>query len=190
MFFDALGIDWEYEPQGFELSTGEPYLPDFWLPTFSGGMWVEVKPTGGNFTKARQLGIDTDQPVWLAEGVPDARVYVVACPDGPDSVGIPCADQASDDDRMFWAPGYEEDDGAVNPRYYACLGTRYVQAVELARGARFEHGETIDVDGPHLAALAEREERLNGVRERLKRPHVEFCPLPPFRMVGATADEE
>lgn len=53
VFFDTLGIQWEYEPQGFELewrlSAGwgcedsEPikYLPDFWLPEL--GLWVEVK---------------------------------------------------------------------------------------------------------------------------------------------------
>jgi len=31
VFFDALGIVWEYEREGFELD-GLRYLPDFWLP--------------------------------------------------------------------------------------------------------------------------------------------------------------
>jgi hypothetical protein len=35
VFFDALGVDWEYESQGYQLSNGECYLPDFWLPNFS-----------------------------------------------------------------------------------------------------------------------------------------------------------
>lgn len=39
-FFDAVGISWLYEPEGFELPSGR-YLPDFWLPDL--GMWVEVK---------------------------------------------------------------------------------------------------------------------------------------------------
>ena len=29
VFFDALGIDWQYEVEGFELDNGEWYLPDF-----------------------------------------------------------------------------------------------------------------------------------------------------------------
>lgn len=29
IFFDALGVEWEYEPEGFELPSGRRYLPDF-----------------------------------------------------------------------------------------------------------------------------------------------------------------
>jgi hypothetical protein len=31
VFFDAAGIPWQYEPEGFEFC-GERYVPDFWLP--------------------------------------------------------------------------------------------------------------------------------------------------------------
>lgn len=42
VFFDALGIGWEYEPQGYLVGRKRrPYLPDFWLP--SERIWVEVK---------------------------------------------------------------------------------------------------------------------------------------------------
>lgn len=41
VFFDALGIDWDYEPQGYVLFGGKGYLPDFHLPRL--GVWVEVK---------------------------------------------------------------------------------------------------------------------------------------------------
>ena len=40
VFFDALGIPWEFEPQGFETPAG-PYLPDFRL---WGDLFAEVKP--------------------------------------------------------------------------------------------------------------------------------------------------
>lgn len=45
VFFDALGLSWEYEPEGFELDGGVRYLPDFRL-TVCGGVpvYVEVKP--------------------------------------------------------------------------------------------------------------------------------------------------
>lgn len=42
VFFDALDIEWQYEPQGYLLGKDRtPYLPDFWLPKMH--TWVEVK---------------------------------------------------------------------------------------------------------------------------------------------------
>ena len=29
VFFDACGVEWEYEPEGIVLSDGTKYLPDF-----------------------------------------------------------------------------------------------------------------------------------------------------------------
>ena len=43
VFFDALGVRWEYEHEGYQLPSGW-YLPDFWLPEVSGGMFAEIKP--------------------------------------------------------------------------------------------------------------------------------------------------
>jgi hypothetical protein len=40
VFFDTLGVKWEYEKEGFELSSGR-YLPDFYFPEFES--WAEVK---------------------------------------------------------------------------------------------------------------------------------------------------
>lgn len=44
VFFDALQIRWEYEPEGYTLSSGVYYLPDFYLPFVNSGVWIEVKP--------------------------------------------------------------------------------------------------------------------------------------------------
>jgi hypothetical protein len=41
VFFDILGIDWEYEKEGLDLD-GVWYLPDFWLPHME--TWIEIKP--------------------------------------------------------------------------------------------------------------------------------------------------
>lgn len=41
VFFDNLGITWEYEPEGIVLSDGSQYLPDFYLPQFH--CYFEVK---------------------------------------------------------------------------------------------------------------------------------------------------
>lgn len=43
VFFDAIGIEWLYEPEGYETPHGR-YLPDFVLPGL--GLVVEVKPIG------------------------------------------------------------------------------------------------------------------------------------------------
>ena len=41
VFFDVAGIEYEYEPEGYKLSDGTLYLPDFYLPAFD--TYVEVK---------------------------------------------------------------------------------------------------------------------------------------------------
>lgn len=42
VFFDALGLKWQYEPQGYTVgATKRPYLPDFYLPDVAAV--VEVK---------------------------------------------------------------------------------------------------------------------------------------------------
>ena len=53
VFFGAAGIRYEYEPQGYKLSDGTYYLPDFFLPDVNSygwhgckstkGLWVDVK---------------------------------------------------------------------------------------------------------------------------------------------------
>lgn len=46
VFFDVLGIRWQYEPQGFHVGPRRrPYLPDFHLPAL--GWWIEVKGDHG-----------------------------------------------------------------------------------------------------------------------------------------------
>lgn len=41
VFFDTLGIRYEYEPEGYVLSDGSKYLPDFYLPDYK--YYAEVK---------------------------------------------------------------------------------------------------------------------------------------------------
>lgn len=52
VFFDALGLPWEYEVQGYQLPDGTAYLPDFWLPTLN--TWYEVKPALTRETREAQ----------------------------------------------------------------------------------------------------------------------------------------
>jgi hypothetical protein len=67
VFFDMVGIPYEYEKQGYILPNGEPYLPDFQLyPGSEHRFWLEVKarePDEAEIAKCAQLkavtGIDT-----------------------------------------------------------------------------------------------------------------------------------
>jgi len=47
VFFDALGIRWSYEDQGYELPSGR-YLPDFRLLDAHPDLWAEVKGVFGH----------------------------------------------------------------------------------------------------------------------------------------------
>jgi len=45
VFFDSIGLQFEYEPEGFVLPSGQCYLPDFCVVTPQGKRcWYEVKP--------------------------------------------------------------------------------------------------------------------------------------------------
>jgi hypothetical protein len=46
VFFDSLGVEWQYELEGFKLEDGTWYLPDFYLPRQQ--RWLEIKPNTGS----------------------------------------------------------------------------------------------------------------------------------------------
>lgn len=69
VFFDTLGIDFDYEPEGFNLGDAGYYLPDFWLPHLQ--MWFEIKPespTHDEKIKARRLAELSGQHVTILYG--------------------------------------------------------------------------------------------------------------------------
>jgi len=73
VFFDALGIEWEYEKEGYDLGAAGWYLPDFWLPKH--GYWIEVKPSeplaGSNdHLKIAALATALSRDVYIAVGPP------------------------------------------------------------------------------------------------------------------------
>jgi hypothetical protein len=74
VFFDTLGIKWEYEKEGFELGNGERYLPDFWLPDLGEGIWFEVKgeiPTEDDVNKLLKVCDGTNKHGLIAWGTMD-----------------------------------------------------------------------------------------------------------------------
>ena len=72
VFFDALGIRYEYEPEGFELDDGTRYLPDFYLPDINGGTYVEVKGQmdDKSYRKVQAFWKEGDRPLYVLGGLP------------------------------------------------------------------------------------------------------------------------
>ena len=74
VFFDFLGIPYEYEPQGYVLE-GIPYLPDFWLPESE--CFVEIKSgdrDDRSLQKCKLLARLSGKRVFLYNGPPTREV--------------------------------------------------------------------------------------------------------------------
>lgn len=75
VFFQALGLSFEYESRTVRLSDGRSYLPDFFLADLNA--YLEVKAGNDDIVteeagKARRLAADQDEAsVWLAIGMPN-----------------------------------------------------------------------------------------------------------------------
>jgi len=163
VFFDKTGVRWEYEPEGFELTDGGRYLPDFFLPDI--GLWVEIKPgllTVQEAYKATQLVAGTKQPLFISAGMPDEYGRLVWHTTGENY-------EADVDDvpqvTAIWRPqraAFHATDHTFGREIfmdhrlptetvrvvlgYSCrklrpLGELNFSALEAARGARFEFGE-------------------------------------------------
>lgn len=90
VFFDALGIKWEYEPEGFQFADGKRYLPDFWLPNDQA--FFEIKSakdnvTVGEINKARKVQDEVGRRIFIAAGDP-VDAYIAKPSDWPHNWGM------------------------------------------------------------------------------------------------------
>lgn len=92
VYFDEIGIEWEYEKEGYNLPSIGYYLPDFFLPQVE--MWAEVKPqvfTEIELRKCIALHRGTGFECLLLDGPPAARSYFgthAAMGEEPGSAGL------------------------------------------------------------------------------------------------------
>ena len=159
VFFDACGVRWEYEPEGYELNNGQQYLPDFLLHDVEGrvdgDLHVEVK---GKMTKTDAAKINQfsegKHPLLVVPGIPDGddigdiesycrewgRYEFPGFGGGP----YPFNFQTIDGDYFVAHPGINKQ--GKFELFGSCTMDRddvaTLQAFKLARQARFEHGET------------------------------------------------
>lgn len=159
VFFDTLNIPWQYEPQGFTLSDGRNYLPDFLLPEC--GTWIEVKGSPD--------AVDWDL-LQLAANDIAKHPHWDGCEQGPELMllgPIPRPRSTGDygwpswsiydgftmeldhgfgywyKNRRPWSYGYGTDGSqeCFFGLYHADESDYAQPGYEAARSARFEHGE-------------------------------------------------
>lgn len=147
VFFDSLGLDWQYEPEGFELNAGR-YLPDFRVVYPSGRIgecpsvwWFECKPhltLVSDYEWARVREFDLYAPLILLDGVPDDRLY-------PRAGDASSADGERDlrDGWALWSrrqrPWYDEARVWFSPHGgHEAVADELLGAISVARYTRFE----------------------------------------------------
>lgn len=137
VFFDALGVEWEYEPEGFEFPDGTRYLPDFALD--GGGLhgtYIEVKPFKPSLEELNKL-------IKVCEG---NTAYGFMLWGTPGQHGFYYVHKS--DSPLRELPDFEEHMGGSQPEFdssFRCddrfgRGGRLMKAVNAAKSARFEFG--------------------------------------------------
>lgn len=166
VFFDACGIEYEYEPEGFDLGDGLHYLPDFLLHGVAGrdggDLYVEVK---GKMSELDAIKITRFYELGEKQGEKSQTAILVLgpIPNGEcigelDEVISDMAYSANqgpnyfnfetiDGDYFAAHPGINKDGefelfGDDSSYLEARDDDRTFQAFKKARQARFEFGET------------------------------------------------
>jgi len=130
VFFNAMGWEYKYEPEGFVLDDGVAYLPDFYLPDLH--TWIEVKPDDileDDLKKCASLSKDIggDFNVIIVNGLPAPRQYTCFC----NGIEIDGATLSSYIRQKGWEHPYVSGDWEKED--YICF--------EKAKMSRFEHNQ-------------------------------------------------
>lgn len=145
VFFDYMGWEYEYEPEGFQLSSGLKYLPDFLLevdlPNFETKKWfyVEVKPLNKEMTDYELNKIwefATKEDLLLLEGAPNVnRFYKQVC------LLEDCVDEVEFvfEEKKY---GIFYTDSSFKEAFDEEYSPVTYHAIKKSREARFEFGES------------------------------------------------
>ena len=160
VFFDHLGIAWEYEREGFELADGSRYLPDFFVRMRAdhparqrhrgAGYWIEVKGDAASESERgvlQKLCTESGHHGYLVLGAPgeNCPIRFDMAPTGqeqafPGLLGLLVAkikrNWQDPGFALFWSAVVQECSPLGED-----LHERVGRAIIAARGARFEFGE-------------------------------------------------
>lgn len=127
VFFDALGVEYDYEPEGFDLGDLGFYLPDFYLP--ENKWFVEVK---GNYKDVNGLKKARHLDNYPSEGDMGCLIFR--------DLEYAYSRILSDGSRDFNGGFLKHI--MINPLKTNKTLRDYNNAITKARQARFEHGES------------------------------------------------
>lgn len=146
VFFDALGLCWEYEPEGFDLGEDGRYLPDFRVeyPGDDDGShheWFEVKSSIRDIPDRdwrKLIAFGMVESLTILDGIPDTRMYLA-----PQEAVLPeeAASGLFDRDsalKLVLSKGIKASGFATDQAHLQEIR----EAVNAARSARFEHGRS------------------------------------------------
>lgn len=148
VFFDAAGLRFQYEPEGFSIRSG-CYLPDFYLPDVR--LFFEVKgaePTDEERRKCAELCEQAECELLLAVGNPEERFNLIwfdRAGERPERYVLArdrysaCGFWLIADEVENWI-GPDRSDPPQLPRGPMLSGA-LEQAYAVARSARFERGD-------------------------------------------------
>jgi len=170
VFLQEIGLKWDYEPEGFQTKAGW-YLPDFWLPEIGVWVEVKPDHTSkkineGDMDKMLFFVFESRQPLLILDGTPAAKIYKIINPcmlcgtdcDGDwdpfeDDACQSCVDEgrarpSTHMESVCWYPKYlppVNHDGEPRLYWHPYAGEERdtpISAINAARSARFEHGES------------------------------------------------
>ena len=159
VLFDAMGIKYLYEPEGYDLGDGDYYLPDFYLP--DANQYFEVKPdikkiSPKDIRKINKLADQSGRYVIIGDGQfrltgdePDifgqrrdgeflgCGTHLVKC--------RKCETLYFENELSYacTACGYYDGDSTFD--YISLCDEQFAFALNAAKQARFEHGETPNI---------------------------------------------
>lgn len=153
VFFDAMGMPWQYELEGYDLGNGIYYLPDFYLPEAK--QFFEVKGllseiSEEDLIKVKRLSSLTGKYVTIGDsnfnymgcesefGFDVGSTYLVRC--------LTCGALYFENEMSFECTACGDYDGDNTFDYESSYDQRdyskqYKDALFKAMSARFEHGE-------------------------------------------------
>ena len=83
VFFDAAGVEYEYEPEGFVLPSGKRYLPDFLIHNCTErgpkDLWVEVKGSMSKDDAEKIEEFGKTHPIIVVDHIPKGRTAEELC---------------------------------------------------------------------------------------------------------------
>lgn len=151
VYFDTIGLDWEYEHEGYDLGEFGYYLPDFYSSSMD--VFFEVKPVYPTDDYMRKIRAITQiKPLILLVGTPSLRFYD-AFTSNQELKVVVSYDHKIMPEYGFW---YSSSDASledfISGGWTVIRGdvefdrrdwplSDAIRAVSAARSARFEHGE-------------------------------------------------